>query len=170
MKKSVLLLATIAVLAPCLPVATNADTQVYDLNADWSDADNPNGPWAYREGNNLLLPAWWGSGWVGLDGARPEIFKSDGDVFVGLNVPGYPEGIPNILWTAPSTGTIDISGALWEVRCAGGDASSFWALSRNGNSLMKTRCSKLVGFLSVLWLPLRNDDLFHPPAPRVQEN
>ncbi len=33
-KHPVILLATIAVLVPCLPVTTNAATQVYDLNAD----------------------------------------------------------------------------------------------------------------------------------------
>ncbi len=31
-----------------------ASGQVYDLRNDWSDSANPNGPWAYREGNNLL--------------------------------------------------------------------------------------------------------------------
>ena len=132
MKKSILFLATIAVLAPCFPVATHAATQVYDLNADWSDTANPNGTWSYREGNNLLQSGNYGTAWVGSNNGQPRIFKSDGDVTVET---ACSTCVANILWTAPSTGTIDISGAVWdsEFLCYG--ESSFWALSHNGDSL-----------------------------------
>ena len=55
MKTSILLLATIALFAPSLPIATKAATQVYDLNADWSDTQNPNGPWSFRDGEGGLF-------------------------------------------------------------------------------------------------------------------
>lgn len=147
MKKNILLLATIAVLAPCLPVTTHAATQVYDLNADWSDTQNPNGAWSYREGTSLLnrgivlsysyepVP-----GWVGLDNSAPGIYKSRGDIGVLPALARVGEGVANILWTAPSTGTIDISGAVWDQGAfctffGSEEPSSLWALSHNGNSL-----------------------------------
>lgn len=134
MKKSILLLASIAVLASSLPVATNAATQVYDLNTQWSDTDNPNGPWSYRQGNNLLQS---GSANTGCAGGCPPIpawvgFSSQIYKFDGGDVVVQPAA--NILWTAPITGTIDISGAVWDDPFCGG-GSYFWALSHNGNSL-----------------------------------
>ena len=54
MKQHIALFATIAVLASSFPVTTNAATQVYDLKTDWSDTQNPNGTWSYRQGDSLL--------------------------------------------------------------------------------------------------------------------
>jgi hypothetical protein len=39
MKKSIRVLAAIAILAPCLPVATHAATQVYDVSADSAESE-----------------------------------------------------------------------------------------------------------------------------------
>jgi len=36
---------------------------IYDLKTDWSDLTNPNGPWSYREGNNVLPHV---DDWLGL--------------------------------------------------------------------------------------------------------
>lgn len=52
-----MLLATVALFAP-LRLATHASTHVYDLNADWSDTQNPNGPWVYKIGDSLLGSAY----------------------------------------------------------------------------------------------------------------
>ena len=69
MHRSILLLATVAALVPCLPVATHAATQVYDLKADWSDTQNPNGTWSYRFAGGELLTndpfPWAISDWSG---------------------------------------------------------------------------------------------------------
>ena len=142
MKKSILLLATLAALAPSLPLTTNAATgpcgmnaapQVYDLKADWSGTQNPNGAWSYRQGDSLLINSpipWVGANYGGCGASIlwppsvPAVEKvngivkaydcmlfvsdgyiEDGDVLVAPGIGG------NILWTAPSTGTIDISGA-----------------------------------------------------------
>src|ERR1041385_8263407 len=51
-----------------LTLNTNAATQVYDLKADWSDTQNPNGTWSYRQGESLLINnplSWVGPGYAG---------------------------------------------------------------------------------------------------------
>ena len=138
MKKSLLLLATIAALAPCLPVTTNAATQVFDLTADWSDTQNPNGAWSYRDGTNLLhsvnyngVPAW-----VGMNNFGPLIYRELdlSSVTVANACNSCGQGMANLLWTAPGAGTINISGAVWikdKLFCG----ETFWALSHKGNSL-----------------------------------
>ena len=139
MKKSISLLATLAALAPCLPATTNAATQIYDLKADWSDTQNPNGAWSYREGTNLLHSVAYGPdlrAWIGLNNYAPVIYRELdlSSVTVENSCPSCGQGIANILWTAPSAGTIEISGAVWDsfsLACS----ERFWALSRNGNPL-----------------------------------
>ena len=141
MKKSILLLATIAALTPCLPVATNAATQVYDLKSDWSDTQNPNGPWSYcfAPGGSPLpndpFP------WAVFDsiGVAEAVTRTTGD----SAVPGYLEvgdiyalsdsGV-GVRWTAPANGTISASGAIWN---AAPDVISLgqWTLTHNGNFL-----------------------------------
>jgi hypothetical protein len=117
-----------------------ANTITYDLNADWSNANNPNSVWAYRQGANLLphpsdigtaccVPgsgitgAWAPSGivgnflpfWVKATGNNAAGFQT-GDIIVhsvdGFN--GNPAlGETNVTWTAPVAGTIDITGSIW---------------------------------------------------------
>ncbi len=43
-----------------LTIRTLPDSRVFDLAADWSDTDNPNGVWSYNEGTNALphVAAW----------------------------------------------------------------------------------------------------------------
>src|SRR5438067_665598 len=143
MNKSISSLVTIALLAPCLPLTTNAATgpcaaapQVYDLKADWSDTANPNGTWSYRMSDTLLLNnpfPWVGAGYTGCSGGcgwPPSVTAiekvagavkaysplvspypgalEDGDVLV---VPGNGG---SIRWTASESGTINISGSIWE--------------------------------------------------------
>lgn len=46
-------------------LSTLSAAVVYDLKTDWSDLVNPNGPWSYREGNNVLPHV---ADWQGLSG------------------------------------------------------------------------------------------------------
>jgi len=149
MKKSILILATIAALATCFPVTTRAATQVYDLKADWNDTQNPNGAWSYRSVEGTLLlsdPFPWITPISDLDG-----FDSITKTTAGNVVPGYLEvgdisvlsfkyadvfsGLGTIVrWTAPATGTIDVSGGIW--RGSTWFCWDFgWTLRRNGNDL-----------------------------------
>jgi hypothetical protein len=127
MKKRCLLLATMALLALTLPLTTNAAPEVYDLKTDWSDTQNPNGTWSYLEGERLMLAdpvPWWGPSSVGTY----IVLSPEGEVMVA------PTGGGNILWTAPESGTIDISGATWGGSCYFDDGT-YWTLSLNGSSL-----------------------------------
>ena len=60
----------------CAVPAVRADL-IADLNADWSDANNPNtatfGTWSYRQGSSLLpeVPNWNGNGTVGFTATQP---------------------------------------------------------------------------------------------------
>jgi CARDB/Periplasmic copper-binding protein (NosD)/Right handed beta helix region/Bacterial pre-peptidase C-terminal domain len=133
---------------------------IYDLTADWSDGSNPNGPWAYREGGNLLShfavwsvlpgdwitpqPAWarFASGTSSL----PGIFRAsgtysaahdwqNGDVILHSTdaTNGIGSGPGNITWTNPSPATVTISGAAWIGKDIG--RSNHWSLSLNGTVL-----------------------------------
>lgn len=98
-------------------ITINAATQVYDLKNDWSDTQNPNGPWSYRDSTTHLVS--YPFPWVGADfgtaygvAITKNLFLS-GDTEPGdvLAVPGDRE--VNVLWVAPGAGTINISGAMW---------------------------------------------------------
>jgi len=133
---------------------------IYDLTFDWSDSTNPNGPWAYREGSNLLphVTAWQGlagdftnaqPAWARFDVGTsnlPCIFRSSanvgivhdwqtGDVVCHSqdNFNGIGSGVANITWTSPAYGAIKISGAVW----MGRDISrgNHWSISFNGTEL-----------------------------------
>jgi hypothetical protein len=132
----------------------------YDLQTDWSDAANPNGVWAYREGNNNLphVNSWQSTlgGWSTAQPAwsrsenggnrLPVIFRSNGsetfahdwiagDVIVHSwdSSNGIGNGLANIVWTSPGAGTIDITGSTWAGRDIG--RSNQWNLYVN-NSLV----------------------------------
>lgn len=151
-------LAPIALLASLARFA--AAGTVYDLTADWSDSANPNGPWRYREGGNLLphVAAWQGlSGdfttaqpaWARFDvgtSKLPGIFKSSatvgiahdwqtGDVICHTTDPtnGIGSGTANVTWTSPVTGTVAVTGAIWMGRDIG--RGNHWSIALNGTSL-----------------------------------
>lgn len=111
--------------------------QTYDLKSDWSDASNPNSPWAYTSIGTPLSSttrtsdAWsspqtsWGDlpGWFRSNGT--EQFTHDwlaGDIITHT-------GASEIRWTSPLVGTINISGGAW----AGRDIGRFndWTISLN---------------------------------------
>jgi hypothetical protein len=149
-----------------LTVTANAATQVYDLKTDWSDTQNPNGTWSYRQGESLLINnpfAWVGAGYTGcspacqLPPSVPTIEKVAGGVKAYAFTYVYPGVLEdgdvlvfsgnggNILWTAPKSGTINISGNVWSadenflcfidengvMHGTGG----YWTLTHNGSSL-----------------------------------
>ena len=127
----------------------------YDLKADWSDAANPNGVWAYKVGESVLpavadwvpatapgaQPAWAfapsGRGHI------PVWFRSKdrwaeiepGDIVGHTDDPanGTGRGEANVTWTAPAAGTVDISVAVWY----GGNPnrSGVWMLQYNAATL-----------------------------------
>jgi hypothetical protein len=137
-----LLVLTLTANAATGPCATTPTTQVYDLKADWSDTQNPNGPWSYRlepDGGLLLSdPFPWvafndnpGGGLVGIARTTEALVVPGslelGDIFV---FPGYGVSwwLPTPRWTAPANGRIDISGTAW--LCV-----DSWTLTHNGNVL-----------------------------------
>src|ERR1041385_1992201 len=132
MKKSILILATLAALAPCLPVASNAATQVYDLKTDWSDTQNPNGTWSYRDNGGALLsnnPFPWAYYCEDLEAitrtSQASVVPGSlelGDIFLLRGGCGI-----TLRWTAPANGTISVSGNLWGM-------GTSWTLTHNGSA------------------------------------
>jgi hypothetical protein len=138
MKKSILLLAIIAALALCLPAASHAATQVYDLKTDWSDTQNPNGAWSYH----------WEDGQLLSNDPFPWTIYSDPSLGIITRttapdvIPGYLEigdvyvsayfGVV-VRWTAPANGTINLSGTSWFAEEY--LAEEYWTLKHDGNAL-----------------------------------
>ena len=115
-------------------------TPLYDLNGDWNNVNNPNGPWTAREGNNVLpfINSWLPGSFEGEQQSRavvasgaghtPTWFKSSvpylgvvdfqpGDVVVHSAPPFM--GITNMLWTSPMAGVADVNLGLWLARSIG---------------------------------------------------
>ncbi len=137
-----LLPACCAGLGLALATATvRAEKITYDLNRDWSDAQNPNGVWSYDQNDtpiSVFQTFWWGqAGWGYLwlgDGCiikgsyfagltdpfgnvvGPAFDWEPGDVMMhALSVPyGGDSTFLNVKWTCPGDGTIDISGHAWD--------------------------------------------------------
>jgi hypothetical protein len=146
-RTAILFLFSLSILLP----ATVQASVIYDLGADWSDVNNPNGPWTYREGLNALPHQDdWGGGLGGQPGwadpgLLPPWFKAVsvvggldwqiGDIVVHTTDPngGNPNGLANVIWTSPIDGTIDITGSLWNPRNIG--RSNHWSLLLNGTEL-----------------------------------
>ncbi len=128
---------------------------LYDLNANWSDSQNPNGPWSYNDGGGPITnhvvnyipgvftapqPAWVhaasGPGHI-VSWFKATSSYSDwlsGDVIThtwdvassgGLSTPNS-----NVSWTSPMNGTIDIGGSVWLARNIGRAVN--WNLLING--------------------------------------
>lgn len=131
MKKQTLSLFS-AILAALIPITTPAE--IYDLNTDWSDSQNPNGVWSYRSNGDLLTndPFPWNFGVdsvtkVTASSATPGYLEA-GDVSVLIE-----SGPISIRWTAPAQGTINVSGALWNGSPDGW--LGMWVLTLNDGNL-----------------------------------
>ncbi|MAE61691.1 MAG: hypothetical protein CMJ49_10095 [Planctomycetaceae bacterium] len=152
MSKMIATFAALLVTAVALGTgpSTASATTVYDLTADWSNVNNPNGVWSYNEGANPLpfLPN-WGSG-IGVSWGRnqertnpwvpvwymstgAETFGNDiqaGDVVVHTtDNSGSGQGPANVTWTATFDGIVDITGHVYMGRDIG--RGNRWGLSLN---------------------------------------
>ncbi len=130
---------------------------VDDLVADWSETANPNGLWELREGANALphvaalegasFSFWGHPGWARSENGSDRLpfwFKTVhvplatpvdfqvGDVVVHTtdDANGIGNGLANVVWTSPSAGHVDVSGAVWIARDIG--RSNDWRLLHNG--------------------------------------
>lgn len=146
----------VASLVGMVALAGAASGQTFDLNTDWSDTQNPNGAWSYREGNNALpAVASWQAGLGGWNVAQPGWarsqdgnnrlpfwFKSNGsenfvhdfiqgDVVVHTtdDTNGVGQGFANVAWTSPSDGEVNVSGGVWMGRDIG--RANVWQIYLN---------------------------------------
>ncbi len=112
---------------------------LYDLEAAWSFAANPNGAWSYRVGTTPL--GYVQADWGGLTGSTfwattavgtiPPAWGQvgPGNVLLAADVGDIvghsstdPDPLGNVLWTSPGAGVIDISGQAWDaMHCCGRD-------------------------------------------------
>jgi len=132
-----ILAATLLVLSAS---ALRADLFTYGLVNDWSDSQNPNGPWSYNQNNtpiSVFQTFWWGQpGWGyssigdgciirGSAPTGPDPFGGTvppandwqpGDVMMhALSLPyGGDSTFVNVTWTSPAGGTINIDGRAWD--------------------------------------------------------
>jgi hypothetical protein len=127
-----------ACLASCVLMHEGSFAATYDLQTQWSDANNPNGAWAYRQGTTALpsIPDWrgWGSAWAAGTNAGsylPAFFKYDGggpfsalagdilmhSVDAANGNPSLGEG--NVIFTSLGAGIATISGKVWDAQQTG---------------------------------------------------
>ena len=127
-----------------------ASAQTSNVGADWIEGPNPNGAWSFREGNNLLghMNNWAGSGQGAYANAAfgsghiPACVKQvgiwnnfdtqAGDILIHSrdSANGGTNGEGSIRWTAPSAGTVGVSGSVWLARNIG--RSVVWSIAVNG--------------------------------------
>lgn len=133
------------------PVAAN-------LAGDWSDTDNPFGPWTIREGNRQLpglanwgqfpypqpawapssragnfLPAWFKAAGAGAVEYRQDWRRGDVVVHTTDSTNGASSGIANVLWTSSFDGAVSISGGVWNARNNG--RANMWLIMVNGHEV-----------------------------------
>jgi hypothetical protein len=157
--RQALFILTLILAVGFLPERVLATT--YDLKADWSDNQNPNGCWSYNYGATPLTPSvhpyapWafqgssdqmaWAQDATSPEGHTPAWFKlaytmlpgydvAIGDAVVSGTSPGvsWTTEPTNVTWTSNLTGTITISGGVWYV-CEPEPRSMDWKLYVKGN-------------------------------------
>jgi hypothetical protein len=132
-----------------------ANVQTYNVAADWSYTQNPNGVWSYNEGSTPLpyaLFPWinipeicWANGgyppaWTKMQTSPPYGWAPDGDIAWGdvivhsVSVNPNNPAPANLTWTSPGTGTIDISGTIWDAYHYI-ERDDSWGLKLNGTIL-----------------------------------
>lgn len=142
----------------CFAWGTLGYATIFDIKADWSDVNNPNGVWTLRKSptaifttnqadfyaNGTNQKAWadqpanqlqhvpvWMKGTV--VGAGYTDFPL-GEIYLhGAEVDRTGSNYTSAVWTSSEAGTAAISGSLWNVRHLG--RSMFWQLRKNGATL-----------------------------------
>jgi hypothetical protein len=138
---------------------------VYDLRLDFSNANNPNGPWEYLKGNVPLthfspvtqpaLPAAAANGYWGdtsssnnsaimlttAGGSATGLWTDNDflkdDVLVRTTDPST--GAPMIItWTAPSAGSFTYSGMLWNANAPLGPGATSYAMTLNAGPALES--------------------------------
>ncbi len=146
-----------------LGVAQAMADATYDLETDWSNSNNPNGVWAYRQGSIDLpyqpnlgnaccggpssgIGGGWAPGqvggnflpfWVQAIGDNNTSGFLKGDILIHSVDPfnGNPGlGEANVTWTAPAAGTINISGDIFYAQFPLQRSNDYF-LMLNGNTL-----------------------------------
>lgn len=131
-----------------LSTPQSASAATFNVAADWSFSNNPNGVWSYNGGNTPLPFAVLD--WGGITGETfwassafpPAWTKAQtalalandwlpGDVIVHSTTPTVGGGLANLKWTSPVDGVIDISGRIWDAYHYPG-RNDEWALMLNG--------------------------------------
>ena len=131
--------------------AAGAGAQTWNLKADWSNTNNPNGVWRYlvdgatgvpgtRDSDPFLAPgapAVWSDGvthhvgWSQSIGTEIGLDVLTGDVYAHT---GVPQERIEIDWVSPLTGTVTVSGATWKLRDIG--RSNYWSILVNGTEVV----------------------------------
>jgi hypothetical protein len=134
----------------------------YSLKDDWSNTQNPTGPWSYNYNDSpitVFQTFWWGdAGWGNISIGDGAILKANnyptgvtdpwgnviapphdwqsGDVMMhALSEPyGGLSTFLNVRWTSPADGMIDISGRAWEGEIFA-DRDVAWSLIVDGQTI-----------------------------------
>jgi hypothetical protein len=149
-------IVSFAVLALVESPALRSQTTVYNLTSDWSATStaNPNGQWSLRYGTTVLTNRYWlasENAWIwDVNSSTNPSFAFETAAKTGWNdglagdivMQGVTTGsayfasqtttFANVAWTAPSDGTITISGRTWD---AYGGRSGAWTLNVNGTEV-----------------------------------
>lgn len=157
-------------------LALVSTARAYNLSADWSDTQNPNGPWSYRVGTTVLpswpaslmfsngqpayqpansvgafLPSWFKliSTPVGFDALPGDVVVHTNDNYNG----NEGLGPANVLFTAPSTAYYNIFGGLWNASTAVAPSDyrprpQDWQLLVNGSQVAFGTLSAIPGEFS----------------------
>jgi len=142
----------VAVVSTCGGIA---EAELYDLSADWSDTENPNGVWTYlknggvatnstlRSGDPFSSPGqpMWSTGsggyfgWSKSNGTNEIDWDLEvGDVYGHTLGTLYVKQPLQIQWTSPLAGTAEVSGGVWAIRDIR-SRENYWSLSLNGSIL-----------------------------------
>lgn len=117
---------------------TSVSKSTFNLHDDWSDTDNPNGLWEYRDAAGELITA-RSENWLAGDLGPQQTAWANGDGGVGWaksvgNAPtlDFPagwvggQGPAQLWWTSPGLGEVTFSGGVYLARH--GDVNQMWEI------------------------------------------
>lgn len=157
--KSVGISRTVAIVLALLCWASGGMTAIaqYNVSADWSNTDNPNGVWSYWvEGSLAQLgtrsndwfpdppgppPIWtvWAGDWTHYGWSKSngsEQINGQGWDLQEGDVYGHTGGSPmEIRWESPLDGLVNVLGGVWAIRDI--NRSNSWDVTLNGIPLLE---------------------------------